>query len=156
MSGIAVSEDAVNLYYHIRSKSAVRLESVVDGISADVCAIVTGRDGSLSISVACPPSQYQWALWRIDDEGSNVIIAAVGSQGSTYSDFIGALPENDCRYGGPLDWEDGIWGTIGRHRVLPALTTPIENPAVYDYQEVTPEGQVLNKLVFLNWSVVAC
>lgn len=75
-----------------------------------------------------PPFQYQWALWRIDDEGSNVIIAAVGSQGSTYSDFIGALPENDCRYGGAVGWEDGMWGIIGRHRVLPAHTTPIENP----------------------------
>ena len=33
---------------------------------------------------------------------------------------------------------------------------PLKIPAVYDYQEVTPEGQVLNKLVFLNWSVVVC
>lgn len=39
---------------------------------------------------------------------------------------------------------------------LQRTTHPLKNSAVYDYQEVTPEGQVLNKLVFLNWSVVAC
>ncbi|KFM27205.1 Actophorin [Auxenochlorella protothecoides] len=87
MSGIAVSDDAVNLYYHIRSKSA-----------------------------------YRWALWRVDDEGTTVVISAVGPKDSTYAEFLAALPDSDCRYG------------------------------VFDFQEVMPDGQVLTKLVFLNWA----
>lgn len=87
MSGISVSEDAVNLYYLMRLKST-----------------------------------YQWALWRIDDAGTSVVIAGVGEPGSSYDDFVAALPDNDCRYG------------------------------VFDYQYTTPDGQQLSKLVFLNWA----
>lgn len=65
MSGISVSEDAVNLYYLIRARST-----------------------------------YRWALWRIDDSGTQVVVADVGEPGSSYTEFLGALPENDCRYGG--------------------------------------------------------
>ena len=67
MSGINVTEDAVNLFYHIRSKSA-----------------------------------YKWALWKLDDKGLSVIIGDVGEPGSTFQEFIDALPENDCRYGGEI------------------------------------------------------
>lgn len=45
-------------------------------------------------------STYKWATWRVDEAGTSVIIAAVGEPSSTYADFIAALPENDCRYGG--------------------------------------------------------
>jgi cofilin len=65
MSGIRLTEDAVNLFYLIRSKSA-----------------------------------YQWATWRVDDSGAAVVIAAVGAPGAPYADFLAALPEDDCRYGG--------------------------------------------------------
>lgn len=44
--------------------------------------------------------QYKWALWQIDNAGTTVVIAAVGDKGSTYADFLAALPESDCRYGG--------------------------------------------------------
>jgi cofilin len=69
MSGIRLTEDAVNLFYLIRSKSA-----------------------------------YQWATWRVDDSGAAVVIAAVGAPGAPYADFLAALPEDDCRYGGERDW----------------------------------------------------
>ena len=65
MSGIALTEDAVNLYYLIRAKST-----------------------------------YKWATWQIDDAGTKVIISAVGEPSSHYSEFLSALPEQDCRYGG--------------------------------------------------------
>ena len=45
--------------------------------------------------------QYRWALWQIDESGSSVVIAAVGSKDASYLDFITALPDSDCRYGGP-------------------------------------------------------
>lgn len=86
MSGIACSEDAVNLFYLIKAKAA-----------------------------------YQWATWQIDDSGSTVVISAVGAKGSRYEDFLGALPENDCRYG------------------------------IYDYKFTGPDGQIHHKLVFFNW-----
>ena len=87
MSGIGVSEDAINLYYLIRAKST-----------------------------------YKWALWQIDEKGTTVVIADVGDPTSTYDQFLAALPEHDCRYG------------------------------LFDYQYTAPDGNVMNKLVFLNWA----
>lgn len=87
MSGIAVTPDAVNLYYHMRSKSA-----------------------------------YKWALWKLDAKGTSVVISDVGEPGSTFQDFLAALPENDCRYG------------------------------VFDYQFTANDGNIMNKLVFFNWA----
>ena len=68
MSGIGVSEDAVNLYYYIRGKSA-----------------------------------YKWALWKVDDKGTSVVIDQVGENDSNFQEFLGALHENDCRYGSKLE-----------------------------------------------------
>lgn len=65
MSGISLTEDAVNLYYLMRARST-----------------------------------YRWALWQIDDSGTCVVISDVGDPASTFDDFVAALPENDCRYGG--------------------------------------------------------
>jgi len=88
MSGISVTDDAINLFYLIKAKCA-----------------------------------YKWATWKIDDAGSQVVIAAVGHPSSSdYTDFLASLPEADCRYG------------------------------LFDYQYMTSEGQRLNKLVFYNWA----
>ncbi len=87
MSGISLSEDAVNIFYLVRSKS-----------------------------------RYRWVLWKINDGATEVVIDAVGEPSSTYSDFLHALPENDCRY------------------------------AVYDYEFVGGDGQTHNKIVFINWA----
>ena len=87
MSGISVSEDAVNVYYHVRSRST-----------------------------------YKWVLWKINAGGTTVVIDAVGDPGSSYESFLQTLPNNDCRYG------------------------------VFDYELKLPDGQKMNKLVFLNWA----
>ena len=88
MSGISVTDDAINLFYLIKAKCA-----------------------------------YKWATWKIDDAGSQVVIAAVGDPSSSnYTEFLASLPEADCRYG------------------------------LFDYQYLTSEGQRLNKLVFYNWA----
>ncbi|KAL4425061.1 hypothetical protein ABPG77_001839 [Micractinium sp. CCAP 211/92] len=87
MSGISVTEDAVNLFYLMRLKAT-----------------------------------YKWALWQVDDSGQSVIIAAVGDKGSSWDDFLAALPDADCRYG------------------------------VYDFDFQTADGQTLHKMVFLNWA----
>ena len=44
--------------------------------------------------------QYKWALWQVDDSGTAVTIAAVGDKAGTWDDFLAALPDSDCRYGG--------------------------------------------------------
>lgn len=87
MSGIAVSPDAVNLYYLMKAKSA-----------------------------------YRWALWRVDERGTAVVVAAAGDKTASYADLLSLLPPDDCRY------------------------------AVYDYEHTNSEGRVFNKLVFLNWA----
>ncbi|KAG7666977.1 hypothetical protein Ndes2526B_g04540 [Nannochloris sp. 'desiccata'] len=87
MSGIGVSEDAVNLYYFIRAKSA-----------------------------------YKWALWNVDAKGTTVVIDQVGEPDSNFQEFLAALPADDCRYG------------------------------IFDYQFTAFDGNVMNKLVFLNWA----
>ncbi|KAL4422340.1 hypothetical protein ABPG75_008537 [Micractinium tetrahymenae] len=87
MSGIAVTEDAVNLFYLMRLKAT-----------------------------------YKWALWQVDDSGQSVIIAAVGDKGSSWDDFLAALPDADCRYG------------------------------VFDFDFQTVDGQKLHKMIFLNWA----
>ncbi|GAB4821375.1 hypothetical protein N2152v2_008421 [Parachlorella kessleri] len=87
MSGISITEDAVNLFYLMKAKST-----------------------------------YRWALWQIDESGSSVVIAAVGSKDASYGDFLTALPDSDCRYG------------------------------VFDYRYTNNDGQAITKLVFLNWA----
>lgn len=87
MSGISLSDDAVNIFYLVRSKS-----------------------------------KYRWVLWKINDDATEVVIDAVGEPSSTYSDFLHALPEHDCRY------------------------------AVYDYEFVGGDGQTHSKIVFINWA----
>lgn len=87
MSGITVSEDAVNLYYYMKAKSA-----------------------------------YRWAMWKINDAGTEIVITAVGPNDCTYNSFLEMLPAQDCRF------------------------------AVYDYQVTNSEGRNFNKLVFFGWS----
>lgn len=50
------------------------------------------------LNLPCP--QYKWALWQVDDSGQSVVIAAVGDKQSGWADFLAALPDADCRYGG--------------------------------------------------------
>lgn len=87
MSGIAVADDAINLFYYMKAKSA-----------------------------------YRWAMWGINNNGSEIVIVDVGGKDSNYQQFVEKLPENDCRF------------------------------AVYDYQVTNSEGRVFQKLVFLSWS----
>lgn len=87
MSGIVVTDDAVNVYYLVRSKS-----------------------------------KYRWVTWKIHEEGTKVVIDAVGEPDSTYQDFLGVLPESDCRY------------------------------CVFDYAFRDADGQAHSKIVFINWA----
>lgn len=87
MSGISLSEDAVNVFYLVRSKS-----------------------------------KFKWVIWKVNDDATEVVIDAVGAPSDTYTNFLNALPEDDCRY------------------------------AVYDYDFVGPDGQTHSKIVFINWA----
>ena len=61
MSGIAVTEDAVNLYYYMKAKSVV-------------CALLFCRRLPCfePTSRCLPDLQYRWALWKLNDAGNEV------------------------------------------------------------------------------------
>jgi cofilin len=65
--------------------------------------------------------QYKWLIFKVDRSGTKVVPDKIGGQGSSYNDFICALPDNECRY------------------------------AVYDYEYRSPERGTFKKLVFLLW-----
>lgn len=44
-------------------------------------------------------SRYKWIVFKIDDQGSEVVIEEVGPSNSSFSDFTSVLPESQCRYG---------------------------------------------------------
>lgn len=43
-------------------------------------------------------SIYQWVIFKVNDAGSSVGIERVGQKGSSYADFLEALPANQSRY----------------------------------------------------------
>ncbi|KAJ9506142.1 hypothetical protein QJQ45_016526 [Haematococcus lacustris] len=68
-------------------------------------------------------SLYKWITYKIDEAGTEVVVDQVGAPGSSYDQFMAALPDSQCRY------------------------------AVYDYAYSNADtGQINNKLVFLHWA----
>lgn len=63
MSGIAVGEDAVNLYYYMKAKSVVR--------TAELSCLQLQR---LQVDMLCL-LQYRWAIWKLNDAGNEVWIS---------------------------------------------------------------------------------
>ncbi|DBA83549.1 TPA: hypothetical protein ACH3X2_006469 [Trebouxia sp. C0005] len=91
MSGIAVTEDAVNLYYYMKAKSVVRANCCSAALSLKLASMPSNHDMS--------SLQYRWALWKLNDAGNEVVIAGVGAKDSPLSELLGLLPNTDCRYG---------------------------------------------------------
>ncbi|KAI8470585.1 MAG: actin-depolymerizing factor AdfA [Monoraphidium minutum] len=87
MAGIGLAEDCVNLFMHLKTRSA-----------------------------------YKWMTFKVDDSGKTVVPDKVAAKGSTYEEFVAALPPNECRY------------------------------AVFDYEYVSPERGIFSKIVFVNWA----
>lgn len=141
---------------------------------------------TLNCCLSCRPTlnrprpQYKWALWQVDDSGQSVVIAAVGDKQSGWADFLAALPDADCRYGGAQNCCMCVClcGCVRLMCVclLPALHTrtsaagaaatsvlllfdqqvvhavrPFHQPAVFDFDFTTSDGQKLHKMIFLNW-----
>ena len=46
--------------------------------------------------------QYRWAMWKINDAGTEIVITAVGPKDAAYEQFVASLPPNDCRFAGAL------------------------------------------------------
>jgi hypothetical protein len=44
--------------------------------------------------------QYRWVSYHIGSGGKQVEIEKVGAPESTWEEFIDALPDDQCRYGG--------------------------------------------------------
>ena len=44
--------------------------------------------------------QYRWVMFQIAGSGKEVVIEAAAPPASTWDDFVAAVPESQCRYGG--------------------------------------------------------
>ncbi|KXZ54775.1 hypothetical protein GPECTOR_4g845 [Gonium pectorale] len=68
-------------------------------------------------------SAYKWVTYKVNDAGNEVIVDQLGAGDSTYDQFVGIMPENNCRY------------------------------AVYDYAYLNADtNQTVHKLVFVHWA----
>lgn len=65
---------------------------------------------------------YSWMTFKINDDGTTVILADTGGPGSEFEDFVASLPETECRYG------------------------------VFDYHYEANDNRSFDKLVFINWA----
>ncbi|KAF5828553.1 hypothetical protein DUNSADRAFT_17451, partial [Dunaliella salina] len=66
---------------------------------------------------------YGWVTYKIDDAGNEVVVDQLGACGSSFDQFVAALPENECRY------------------------------AIYDFAYNNADtNKTQNKLVFLHWA----
>ncbi|XP_057957537.1 actin-depolymerizing factor-like isoform X1 [Malania oleifera] len=65
---------------------------------------------------------YRYVIFKIDEKKKEVVVEKTGGPAESYDDFMGALPENDCRY------------------------------AVYDFDFVTSENCQKSKIFFIAWS----
>ncbi|CAD7698179.1 unnamed protein product [Ostreobium quekettii] len=65
---------------------------------------------------------YSWMTFKINAEGTAVVLGDTGGSGSTFEEFAAYLPENECRY------------------------------AVFDYHYEANENRSFDKLVFINWA----
>lgn len=66
--------------------------------------------------------KYLWIIFKINGDGTAVVLADAGGPESTFEDFVVHLPENECRYG------------------------------VFDYHYEANENRSFNKIVFINWA----
>jgi hypothetical protein len=130
MAGIGITDDCVNLFMHMKTRSAVGWGWRGGGGGAGGRWRAAGMQrgaGSWSSggsrrpppggaqasrppaptpsAVPHPPPtpappQFKWITFKINDSGKLVVPDAAGGKGSTYPEFIATLPPNQCRYGG--------------------------------------------------------
>ncbi|XP_010469748.1 PREDICTED: actin-depolymerizing factor 6 [Camelina sativa] len=65
---------------------------------------------------------HRYVVFRIDESKNEVVVEKTGNPAESYDDFLGSLPDNDCRY------------------------------AVYDFDFVTSENCQKSKIFFFAWS----
>lgn len=69
MSGIAVNEDAVNLYYYMKAKSVVSMKCLLNTFRLKMFTAFSSFSWFL---------QYRWALWKLNDDGNEVGVCLEG------------------------------------------------------------------------------
>lgn len=66
--------------------------------------------------------KYKYVVYRLSDDNTSIVIDKKMEKGGSYEEFVGELPETDCRY------------------------------AVYDFEyEKSPAEGVRNKICFVVW-----
>jgi cofilin len=52
------------------------------------------------------PYNYRYYVYKISDDGKEIVIDTFGERGASYDEFVSKLPPNSCRYGlFDLDYE---------------------------------------------------
>uniref|UniRef100_A0A0A9HE21 ADF n=1 Tax=Arundo donax TaxID=35708 RepID=A0A0A9HE21_ARUDO len=65
---------------------------------------------------------HRYVIFKIDEKGKEVVVEKTGAATKSFDDFMGSLPETDCRY------------------------------AIYDFDFVTEENCQKSKIFFIAWS----
>ncbi|KAJ0410393.1 hypothetical protein P43SY_002725 [Pythium insidiosum] len=84
-----------------------------------VSAITPAADVTAEFKQLKMRRKSRFVLFRI--EGAEIVVDSTGPPTATFRDFLGALPDLECRY------------------------------AVYDHEFVTPDGRKSSKLFFVTW-----
>ncbi|KAE8330150.1 hypothetical protein BDV39DRAFT_36982 [Aspergillus sergii] len=65
--------------------------------------------------------KYRYVIYRLSADYKEIVVDKTGSIDSTYEDFIGDVPEHDCRW------------------------------AVYDFETKLDEDSQIRRLIFISW-----
>mmetsp|Transcript_2113 Transcript_2113/g.3018 ORF Transcript_2113/g.3018 Transcript_2113/m.3018 type:complete len:137 (+) Transcript_2113:38-448(+) len=66
--------------------------------------------------------KHRYAVLRINDDNTQVVVEKIEDASKTYEDFTGELPSDECRYG------------------------------VVDYEYKTKDGRATSKMLFVVWA----
>jgi cofilin len=105
---------------HLKTAGVPKSTRHQEDVSASV--ITPTEDVSKEFKLLKMRRKYRYILYKI--EGSNVAVDTTGSPSATFSDFMNALPESECRY------------------------------AIYDHDIVTSDGRKTSKLYFVTWLLI--
>mmetsp|Transcript_11368 Transcript_11368/g.16908 ORF Transcript_11368/g.16908 Transcript_11368/m.16908 type:complete len:142 (-) Transcript_11368:147-572(-) len=68
------------------------------------------------------PFNHRYYIYKISDDGTEIVVDTFGERSKTYDDFVACLPPNECRYG------------------------------LFDLDYETADGRPSSKLIFIAWT----
>lgn len=105
-----------------RAKSMTEPKQIVTSGKTSLSGISVDENAVQEYTYMKARKTYLWMTFKINNEGTTVILADTGGPDSSFEDFVAVLPENECRYG------------------------------VFDCHYEANENRSFDKLVFFNWA----